>query len=186
MVAVLGEPLLVDDPMLTAAQGAALLGVNQSTVNRMTRRGLLPVRGRGRRRFRLSDLNRVEIPPRRSTPGGRGAVGGAGGSCHVAGGGADRRDAGDDAAHQLPGHPGAAAAEQRAARGPPRADAEELARRLLRDRVLRRHPDWDRPILAHHVQQLLDSGWAPPTDPVHQGGRRPSRPRGSSACRETA
>jgi excisionase family DNA binding protein len=59
VAAVLGEPPLVDDPMLTAAQVAALLGVNQSTVQRVTRRGLLPVRGRGQRRFRLSDLDRV-------------------------------------------------------------------------------------------------------------------------------
>ncbi len=46
VAAVLGEPLLVDDPMLTASQVGALLGVNLSTVNRMTRRGLL-VRGQG-------------------------------------------------------------------------------------------------------------------------------------------
>jgi hypothetical protein len=41
--------------------------------------------------------------------------------------------------------------------------------RLLADRVLARYPDAARPILCHHVQRLLDSGWRPPINPAHEG-----------------
>ena len=192
MAAVLGEPLLVDDPMLTTAQVATLLGVNQSTVQRMTRRGLLPVQGQGRWRYRLSDLRRVEIPPRPAgdqrargpwvAPAGRVTLAEA---ARIVGMPVTTLRTSYLGTPDLPRLNGARHVVRR-------ADAEELARRvadrltvreaaarlgwtiagvrqLLRDRVLPRHPDWDRPILAHRVQQLLGGGWTPPTDPVHEG-----------------
>ena len=66
--AVLGGPLMVPDPMVTAVQAAALLGVAISRIDRLDAAGVLPRHGRpGRRRlFRLSDLAQVDdaaLPP---------------------------------------------------------------------------------------------------------------------------
>jgi excisionase family DNA binding protein len=60
--AVLGGPLMVPDPMLTAVQAARLLGVAVSRIDRLVAAGGLPQHGRpGRRRlFRLSELDQVD------------------------------------------------------------------------------------------------------------------------------
>jgi hypothetical protein len=64
LAAVIEQPVLVDDPMLTVAQAAALLGITQGGVDRLVRHGLLPRRGpqRGRWQYRLSDLERIDVP----------------------------------------------------------------------------------------------------------------------------
>jgi len=46
LAAVIEQPVLVDDPMLTVAQAAALLGITQGAVDRLVRPGLLRRRRR--------------------------------------------------------------------------------------------------------------------------------------------
>lgn len=55
----LGEPLMVDDPLITTAQAAVLLGVSSIRVARLVRAGHLPAVARTHRRVRLSDVIQV-------------------------------------------------------------------------------------------------------------------------------
>ncbi|NIK58439.1 hypothetical protein [Kribbella shirazensis] len=52
----LGEPLMVDDPLITTAQAAVLLGVPPLRVAGLIRAGHLPARSRAHRRLLLSDV----------------------------------------------------------------------------------------------------------------------------------
>ncbi|GAA3091767.1 plasmid maintenance system antidote protein VapI [Kribbella aluminosa] len=52
----LGEPLMVDDPLITTAQAAVLLGVEPQRVAGLVRAGHLPARSRSHRRLYLSDV----------------------------------------------------------------------------------------------------------------------------------
>jgi excisionase family DNA binding protein len=52
----LGEPVMVDDPLITTAQAATLLGVSPQRVAGLVRAGHLPARSRAHRRLRLSDV----------------------------------------------------------------------------------------------------------------------------------
>ncbi|MEU8226308.1 helix-turn-helix domain-containing protein [Kribbella sp. NPDC048915] len=52
----LGEPLMVEDPLITTAQAAALLGISPQRVAGLVRAGHLPARSRAHRRLRLSDV----------------------------------------------------------------------------------------------------------------------------------
>lgn len=52
----LGEPLMVDDPLITTAQAAVLLGVSPQRVAGLVRAGHLPARSRAHRRLLLSDV----------------------------------------------------------------------------------------------------------------------------------
>lgn len=54
----LGEPLMVDDPLITTAQAAALLEVPPQRVAALVRAGHLPARSRAHRRLLLSDVVR--------------------------------------------------------------------------------------------------------------------------------
>ncbi|GAA1579593.1 hypothetical protein GCM10009789_36680 [Kribbella sancticallisti] len=54
----LGEPVMVDDPLITTAQAAALLGLSPRRVARLVRAGHLPARARSHRRILLSDVVR--------------------------------------------------------------------------------------------------------------------------------
>jgi predicted DNA-binding transcriptional regulator AlpA len=58
----IGEPLMVPDPMLTAVQAAALLGITVSRIDGLVAAGRLPRHGRqaGPRRLRLSEIERVD------------------------------------------------------------------------------------------------------------------------------
>jgi excisionase family DNA binding protein len=57
----LGEPVMVDDPLITTAQAAALLRVPASRVVTMVRAGHLRARSRAHRRLMLSDVVRAGI-----------------------------------------------------------------------------------------------------------------------------
>lgn len=52
----LGEPLMVQDPLITTAQAAVLLGVPPQRVAGLVRAGHLPARSRAHRRLLLSDV----------------------------------------------------------------------------------------------------------------------------------
>ncbi|NIK54335.1 hypothetical protein [Kribbella shirazensis] len=52
----LGEPLMVDDPLITTAQAAVLFGVPPLRVAGLIRAGHLPARSRSHRRLLLSDV----------------------------------------------------------------------------------------------------------------------------------
>jgi plasmid maintenance system antidote protein VapI len=52
----LGEPLMMDDPLITTAQAAVLLGVSPQRVAGLVRAGHLPARSRAHRRLMLSDV----------------------------------------------------------------------------------------------------------------------------------
>lgn len=52
----LGEPVMVDDPLITTAQAAVLLGVSPQRVAGLVRAGHLPARSRAHRRLLLSDV----------------------------------------------------------------------------------------------------------------------------------
>jgi len=52
----LGEPVMVDDPLITTAQAAVLLGVSPQRVAGLVRAGHLPARSRSHRRLLLSDV----------------------------------------------------------------------------------------------------------------------------------
>jgi hypothetical protein len=54
----LGEPLMVDDPLITTAQAAVLLDVPPQRVAALVRAGHLPARSRSHRRLLLSDVVR--------------------------------------------------------------------------------------------------------------------------------
>lgn len=54
----LGEPLMVDDPLVTTAQAALLLEVPPQRVAGLIRAGHLPARSRAHRRLLLSDVVR--------------------------------------------------------------------------------------------------------------------------------
>ncbi len=52
-----------EDGLLTARQAAAYLGIDRKTLRRLVRRGDLPyVKGNGRVRFRVGDLDRLDGP----------------------------------------------------------------------------------------------------------------------------
>ncbi|MFF0342723.1 helix-turn-helix domain-containing protein [Kribbella sp. NPDC004875] len=57
----LGEPIMVDDPLLTTAQAAVLLGVSPKRVVGLVRAGRLPARSRTHRRLLLSDVVQVGL-----------------------------------------------------------------------------------------------------------------------------
>ncbi|MGW7684057.1 helix-turn-helix domain-containing protein [Kribbella sp. NPDC054772] len=57
----LGEPIMVDDPLITTAQAAALLGVSPPRVVGLVRAGRLPARSRAHRRLLLSDVVQVGL-----------------------------------------------------------------------------------------------------------------------------
>jgi hypothetical protein len=57
----LGQPVMVDDPMITTAQAAALLRVPVSRVVTLVRAGHLRARSRAHRRLLLSDVVRAGI-----------------------------------------------------------------------------------------------------------------------------
>ncbi|HET6740052.1 MAG TPA: helix-turn-helix domain-containing protein [Kribbella sp.] len=52
----LGEPVMVDDPLITTAQAAVLLGVSPQRVAALVRARHLPARSRAHRRLLLSDV----------------------------------------------------------------------------------------------------------------------------------
>ncbi|MGZ0147782.1 helix-turn-helix domain-containing protein [Kribbella sp. WER1] len=52
----LGEPLMMDDPLITTAQAAVLLGISPQRVAGLVRAGHLPARSRSHRRLLLSDV----------------------------------------------------------------------------------------------------------------------------------
>jgi hypothetical protein len=54
----LGEPLMVEDPLITTAQAATLLGIPPQRVAGLVRAGHLPARSRAHRRLLLSDVVR--------------------------------------------------------------------------------------------------------------------------------
>ncbi|MFD7161415.1 helix-turn-helix domain-containing protein [Kribbella sp. NPDC059898] len=56
MAELLGEPVMVDDPLITTAQAAVLLGVSPQRVAGLVRAGHLPARTRTHRRLLLSDV----------------------------------------------------------------------------------------------------------------------------------
>lgn len=186
--------------MLTVVQAAALLGVSSDEVRRLVKRGLLPKRGRPKRGaawFRLSDLERVEVPDADpadgwqrgpwARPAGRVTLQEAARITGVSFTTLRTRYLGT---RDLPRQEGARFMVRR-------DDAEALGRRLrdrltipgaaqqldwtivgvqrlLRGGELDRYPDRDRPVLASSVRALLDSGWQPPIDPAHEG-RVPTR-----------
>ena len=57
----LGEPVMVDDPLITTAQAAVLLGVAPQRVAGLVRAGHLPARSRTHRRLLLSDVVRCGL-----------------------------------------------------------------------------------------------------------------------------
>lgn len=64
--ALLGEPLMVDDPLITVAQAAAILGMRVDRVRDLITTGGLDTEGSlssGRRRIRLSDVLRLAAEP---------------------------------------------------------------------------------------------------------------------------
>jgi hypothetical protein len=184
-----------DDPMVTVAQAAELLGASPDVVRRLVKRGLSAKRGRpapGEPWIRLSDLERVEVPAADPAEGwqrgpwvrpvGRVTLQEA---ARIAGVSITTLRTRYIGTSVMP--------RQKGARFPVlRTDAEALGRRL-RDRLtireaaqrlgwtlvgvrrllrageLDRCRDRDRPVLAVSVQELLDSGWRPPVDPAHEG-----------------
>jgi hypothetical protein len=52
----LGEPVMVEDPLITTAQAAVMLGVSPQRVAGLVRAGHLPARSRAHRRLLLSDV----------------------------------------------------------------------------------------------------------------------------------
>ena len=58
LIELLGEPLMVDDPLVTTAQAALLLEVPPQRVAGLIRAGHLPARSRAHRRLLLSDVVR--------------------------------------------------------------------------------------------------------------------------------
>lgn len=197
----IAEPLMTSDPLLSAVQASALLAVSLAHVEALTAAGVLQRHGpaRAERRYRLSDLERVDTeapvpqpPPGRrvrvrqrrlqARPGARISLREAARLVGLTEATLRRYYLDTD---DLPRQPG----NYRMIR---RRDAYNLARhyanrltihevadrigytpagvrQLLRDGTLPRTPDRQRPVRADQLEQLLAGGWKPPTDPAHDG-----------------